>query len=290
MKAIKFILITLLIASLGAFVGNFLAQSQFLEGIIPGKEELSAWYFLYFLFSIFLAILLHELGHLVAGLAQGFSFEYFTVGFLGIKRDENRKVKFFFNKDLNNFGGVAATVPQKLEPDTLDKFAKTIIAGPISSILCGLIAMIWLFFAAQPLTFILFSTSTMCFVIFLAVTLPSRTGMFYTDRKRYQRLRSKGLEKDIEWAFIQTSIIKSKNEPISQMDPKELELLTQDAAPVFQYVGYYYLLDYYKRDSSKVASLKEEMAQIEKDLPKSVVSAFHKEIDKLLGGEHVIEI
>lgn len=34
----------------------------------------------------FLAILLHELGHLVAGIIQGFKTELFVVGFLGIKR------------------------------------------------------------------------------------------------------------------------------------------------------------------------------------------------------------
>ncbi|MEM6634019.1 MAG: M50 family metallopeptidase [Bacteroidota bacterium] len=283
MKTGKFIGFILLLGSLGAGIGFTLAKTQVVQGLFPSKEDLSAWYFLYFLLSIFLAILIHELGHLLSGLYQGFSFEFFVIGFLGLKRTENRKIKLFFNKNLNTFGGVAATSPKYLDSNTLKMFANVILAGPIASLLFGILTAILVFFTSQPFSFILLCTSLMCFMIFLAVTLPSRTGIFYTDRKRYQRLRSDGLEKDIEWAFFKAYLLQLKQEPITQMDPEELTLLTRDSAPLFQYIGYYYLIDFYKGNSEKIESLREEMAPIEKDLPKSMVVNFHKEIEKLLG-------
>ena len=41
----------------------------------------------------FIAIFLHELGHLAAGLIQGFKIQLFVVAFLGIKRQDD-KIKF----------------------------------------------------------------------------------------------------------------------------------------------------------------------------------------------------
>ncbi len=281
MKALKFILIMLLLALAGAGVGYTIANSHLLEGVLPGKEDISPWYLLYIPLGIFLALTIHELGHLLTGLFQGFSFEFFSVGFLGIKRDENRKVKVFFNTDLNTFGGVAATSPREFTAETLQQFSNVILAGPLTSLIFSLLALLLIFFTPQPLSFILFVTGMMSFMVFLAVTLPSRTGIFYTDRKRYQRLKSTGIERDIETASIKAHLLQLKKEPITQMDPEELALLTQDPAPIFQYIGYYYLVDYHRSDVEKVTSLKAEMAQLEEDLPKSFVTAIHKEVDKL---------
>lgn len=103
--------------------------------------------------------------------------------------------------------------------------------------------------------------------------IPSTTGMFYTDRKRYQRLTSEGIERQIEMAYIKAQLCYTAKKPITTMDVSELELITQDESALFKYIGYFYLMDYYKEDDSKQDSYLQSMRALEKDLPKSFVKA-----------------
>ena len=87
---------------------------------------------------IFTVLSFHELGHLIAGLMQGFRFELFVVGPLGIKREKD-KIKIYLNKNIQYYGGVAATLPVNINPNNGKKFANLLLAGPIASILLAII-------------------------------------------------------------------------------------------------------------------------------------------------------
>ena len=140
---------------------------------------------------IFVVLGVHEMGHLLIGLQQGFRFQLFVVGPLGIKREEER-VKVYFNTNIGYYGGLAATTPVGDHPDNAKKFARILIAGPLASLLLAL-----LFFGLAPLIgrpfgILFFIGSAISMAIFFATTIPSQTGMFFTDRKRYQRLITPG--------------------------------------------------------------------------------------------------
>ena len=87
---------------------------------------------------IFAVLSFHELGHLIAGIIQGFRFELFVVGPLGIKREKG-KIKIYLNKNIQYYGGVAATLPIDASPENGKKFANLLLAGPIASILLSII-------------------------------------------------------------------------------------------------------------------------------------------------------
>jgi hypothetical protein len=75
-------------------------SKELLMKFLPDESVFEKIIFFTSIFFVpFFAILLHELGHLVAGIIQGFKIELFVVGFLGIKR-ENNKLKFYFNTNV----------------------------------------------------------------------------------------------------------------------------------------------------------------------------------------------
>lgn len=121
---------------------------------------------------IFLSLAVHELGHLITGLVQGFKFHLYVVGFLGIKRDDNDRIKVYLNTDFNYFGGIAATLPIGKHPDNVKKFANLVIAGPLASLLfamlCGLLS-----FLSTSLWHSFWQVgSLISLMTFLATTLP----------------------------------------------------------------------------------------------------------------------
>ena len=82
---------------------------------------------------LFIVLGVHELGHLITGLIQGFRFELFVVGPLGIKRENNR-IKVYLNKNIAHYGGLASTLPRNDNAENSRILANICLAGPIASI------------------------------------------------------------------------------------------------------------------------------------------------------------
>lgn len=143
-------------------------------------------------FGLWTVLLVHELGHLVAGLAQGNRFMLFAAGPLLVRREEG-VVRVRFNRTAGLWGGVAATQPRVSAGGTLrENLFRVVLWGPLASLLLTLAAA-----AAMPVSsgaFRLFLAMTaVCSVgIFLATTVPPRTGHFYTDGARLRMLRAGG--------------------------------------------------------------------------------------------------
>jgi len=281
-KIIKTVLIFLIIFGLGGGLGYTLAKLPILDGMLPDKGYFQWWHFTFLFLIYFLVVGIHELGHLLTGLAQGFHFDLFIVGFVGLKKERGQNVELYFNKDLGMAGGVAATSPNTYDETIVDKMARIVIAGPIASLLLSLIGVILAFYVGQPYKFYLFVIALMSLGIFFGTTLPPKTGVFYTDRKRYQRLRSKGLPRDIEMALMQAITLKLTDQPLNQMDYSDLEKITKDESPTFQYFGYFYLLEYWKEeDASQIEGILSEMKKLESQLPDKFIKMLHKEIAKI---------
>lgn len=164
---------------LGAY---YLIPKESILKIFPNSDLEIFVFFFSIILCPFFAIFLHELGHLIAGLIQGFKLQLFVVAFLGIKREDD-KVKFYFNKEIQFFGGIAVSSPPKVTNNLKKQFAYILIAGPLSSLIFGALFLLLFIFTDTLFNASLGITGIISSGLFLATTLPSKSGVFFTDRK-----------------------------------------------------------------------------------------------------------
>lgn len=262
--------IQLLIGALiGAGVGFLLAYGvikwtpDFVFKNLKGPENI--WWenplkFILVFLAIWAALAAHELGHLLTGLFQGFKFHLYVAGFLGVRRNPlDDQIEWYFNRDPNLFGGVAATLPTQKSPDLVKKLAAVVAAGPLTSIGGALLVGIPAFWVTMNLTaagsnaglrallvFSLIFTLT-SFFLFLATTIPGRTGAFFTDRARFFRLIGGGKTAAIEQAVLEVLAHSYSNQPYASVDPTQIELIKSDDSDLMKAFAYslsfYYHLD-----------------------------------------------
>lgn len=228
---------------------------------------------------IFIVLAIHELGHLLTGLIQGFKFELFVIGPLGIKREKN-EIKIYLNKDIQYYGGAAATLPRRPSPNDGKIFANILLAGPIASLLFAIIlGFIYFSFDLQFSKFIGIGALA-SFGILLATTVPEKTGIFFTDRKRYQRLISEGTEREVELAVLRLTSIYGRDSSYINADENDIEKMIQDSH--YKYLGLFTKLHYqFEKNGSFEFETKTEFENLSKEMPKSLVKSLNKELVKL---------
>jgi len=231
-------------------------------------------------FSSFVVLGFHELGHLITGIVQGFKFELFVVGPLGIKR-EHGKIKFYLNKNLGYYGGIAATIPKDDHPDNPKKFANVLLGGPIASIIFAIICFLISYFIGKPLGILFYSGGTISIAIFFATTIPSKTGMFFTDRKRYQRLTKPGKDQEVELAILRIMGNYSKDNSYLNICRNDIDILISDDIPFNHFFGLSSLICFQLEKNKIVeAQVLEDYKEASKKMSKKIVVAFDKEIEK----------
>lgn len=143
------------------------------------------------------------------------------------------------------YGGVAATTPTENTSDIAKIFGRILIAGPLISlsfsIICGLLA----YLANLTFEFFFFISSVLHFGIFLATTIPSKSGFFFTDRKRWQRLNSNGQERESELAILHAIQEESIKGHYKEAQPDILKRMKQDPDESVQLFGDYFLYKHY---------------------------------------------
>lgn len=227
---------------------------------------------------VHLVIMVHELGHVVAGLVQGFRFELFVVGLLGVKRDED-KVRVYLNKNMGYYGGVASTLPVERSPDNLKKFANMVLAGPIASLLFAVGCLVASQFVGAPYGLLLYTGGVTSIGIFLATTVPSKTGMFFTDRKRYQRLMTPGHTQETELAMLNIISHFTKDGSYKNVSREDVELLITDDVPSMKYYGLFNMICWQLEHHGNVEEgTQEHYETLSQTMNKSIVSVFDKEI------------
>jgi hypothetical protein len=211
--------------------------------------------------ALFIALAVHELGHIITGLAQGFRFELFVVGLLGVKRTE-QGMKIYLNKDVGMMGGVAATIPITQSPANRKKFAYMILGGPVSSLLFGLIALAVSGVGTSGPVHVFWVVAGACsLALVLATTLPRKTGIFFTDRARFQRLMSKGKAGAVEEALLSIMAQYSIDNCSKNVDLNQVRLLQTDEEAFMRFWGYYYEYQYYK-DNALAAQTVEALQKL----------------------------
>lgn len=228
--------------------------------------------------SMFVVLGIHELGHLITGLIKGFKFDLYVVGPLGIKR-ENNKIKIYLNKNLGYYGGVAGTSPKENHPDNAKKFAQILLAGPITSLLFSVLCFLLVNPVGKPFGIVLFTAGAISLGIFIVTTIPARTGMFFTDRKRYQRLVKPGKEQDVELAILRIMGSFSKDNSYKDISQHDIETLISDELPFFKFYGLFNLICFQLENKGMVEKeTLEKYEELSKGISKKTVAAWDKEI------------
>ncbi|NVO86522.1 site-2 protease family protein [Hymenobacter terrestris] len=210
------------------------------------------------LLALWAALALHELGHLLTGLAQGFRFLLFVAGLLGVRRHPRTdRVQFYLNRDLALAGGVAATAPTRRGPHLRRQLAAICAAGPLASLLVAVGALtggqylLGTAALASPTgrvgIFFLIVLGLSSGLLLLATTIPTRTGPFFTDRARFFRLLGGGPAAATEQAQLELLAHTQSGQPYATLDSDQLALLLADEEPLVRcfahFMAYYRSLD-----------------------------------------------
>lgn len=233
---------------------------------------------------VHLVLMVHELGHLLTGLIQGFRFELFVVGLLGVRR-EAEKINFYLNKNLAYYGGVGATSPTDDSPDNPQKFARILLAGPIASIVFALVCLVIGNYIAEPWCIFWYTGGITSMAIFFATTIPSKTGVFFTDRKRYQRLVTPGKDQDIELAMLNIMGKFAKDNSYANIQPSDIELMIGDEDSFINFFAWFNMICWQLEHKGTIeASTQEAYHFASQKVSKNLVTAFDKEIEKYAQG------
>lgn len=168
--------------ALGYGLGSLLTGSLDKEAL--GLDVSTTTLIISLVLSIFLVLLIHELGHVLGGLAFGNRFALLIAGPLKVE-NENGKLKWSLNRSLSAFGGLAMTIPVSTE-NFKARRTTTVAAGPGASLLLALLALAPIFFLplhALPmnLRFFLLCLGFLSFTIFVVTIIPMQSGGFMSD-------------------------------------------------------------------------------------------------------------
>ena len=201
-----------------------------------------------------LAIAIHELGHVLAGLSQGFEFRFISVGPTMLEK-EGEKMKFKWNTNFNNYGGLALCLPKR-NHNLTKRFAFFAVGGPMASLIWGLVTLAisqivtldtTLFWGYLMDSFLFFSYF-LSFIIFMGTIIPFRSGNFYSDGARIKNLLGGGFKAEVEATFLEHVANTTAGVRPGLQEPKQVQAIIdhQDdhpMKPIFHVVLYHHFLD-----------------------------------------------
>lgn len=155
------------------------------------------------LVACWLAIALHEVGHLIGGLAVRFRFYFFVAGLLKVHRDERERLRVGRNRELPVFGGMVSMLPA----DTRDlprRLGWLIAGGPAASLLVAALGIGagYVPGLAPELRLGLVVLGVVSAGAFVIAIIPARASGFVTDGGRLLRLLKGGPEAEREAAML----------------------------------------------------------------------------------------
>jgi hypothetical protein len=224
--------------------------------------------------GLFIPLAVHELGHLAAGLIQGFRFELFVVGLLGIKRTQ-KGISIYLNKNVGMMGGIAATVPTTNSDTNKRKFGWVVLAGPITSLVFAIVCFALLPISNTTFQWFWLIAGACSFSLCLATTLPTKSGVFFTDRARFQRLISKGKAGESEEALLSIIAQTTIDNSSKNIALRHARTLQNDEEAFMRFWGYYYEYHFYLDNEidDKAIEAKARLIEQKSSIPKQMWKA-----------------
>lgn len=240
----------------------YVLDQKYIDKFLPSSKVEGIVFFVTLLVGPLVAIVFHELGHLFMGLVQGQRCKLFVVGFLGIV-EVNGKFSFYFNTNLAHFGGLVVMIPRHIDDIKAAVFARILLAGPLFSFFLGLLCILLFIYTDTWLNSFFGFTSLVSIGLFLVTTIPDKSGMMFTDRKRYQRLKKKGATQDAEVALYEIVCQSTIENTFKCIDVKKTYLLEADSEIEMKFWAAYFRYMYYAENEREVEK-KKEREQLEK--------------------------
>ncbi|GHV35910.1 hypothetical protein FACS18949_14750 [Clostridia bacterium] len=219
--------------------------------------------------AYWVAGIFHELGHVLAGIAGGWKFQWIVVGFIGLKRLDSGHIRPYLEKNPLLWGGVGATLPCDGDTATTNVWATVLLCGPIASLVLGVISLP--LGITLDITF-LWILGAMSVGMGIACLLPVSSGILYTDGKRFMRLKGNGQEKAEEIALFKSVMQKIIEEDRFTLNQDDIEALKAAKLPNIQYYGQYYAYLFFKNngDTDGMNRSVEAMKNIAAKVPKII--------------------
>ena len=221
--------------------------------------------------SYMVSIAVHEWGHVISGLAQGWKLLLITTGpFKLYRNDINDKVRFGIEKNPLYWCGVGGTIPAKKEDAKIEIFAKILIAGPLASIALGLAAGITLIWY-RP--FFLIFLAPVALGMGIACLIPGmKTGILYNDGSRYMRIKKGGQTYLEEKAVFDTTMQTSFDKKTACTE-EGINALIESKDAEFRYMGHYYAYLNAKAEGNNESMSRElvQMDELKNKVPKAII-------------------
>lgn len=230
-------------------------------------------FLLYSIVCYFISGFIHEFGHVIVGLINGWKFYILVVGPLGIKSDENGKIKFYFEKRITLWGGYGGTIPQSTKKDNLKIWSHVLLAGPLISIVVGAI-LLPIGIAAWNLFILLLGAMSISIGVMCIIPSKLKTGITYTDGTRWNRLRKGGQEADEEIALFKLMENQNTGGNLVESDYIFIESLINSKEKELKYYGYYYKYQFYKvkENETEMKFALESMEEMKSEMPSIIVT------------------
>jgi hypothetical protein len=223
--------------------------------------------------SFLISSTVHELGHILTGLKEGFKFYLFIAGPFGFRRNENDRIIFYIEKDVTLWGGLGATIPVNEDVNNYKKFGRVLLGGPITSLIFG---AIWLPLGIITNNIFFLLLGVMPLSMGIACLIPLRNGAFYTDGGRWLRMYKNEDTKSVEmaiWNLTQNAITQGN---FAKANFDKIMVLINDNDVRTKYLGHYYAYYFYKDNKDNLNTDKElaELENLKEKVPKQMVFMF----------------
>jgi Peptidase family M50. len=229
-------------------------------------------YLLVAILCYFISGIIHELGHIVVGLINGWKFYLLVIGPFGIAVNEHDNIKFYVEKRVTMWGGVGCTLPRKAKENNIMIWLKVLLGGPLASIVIGEL-FLPLGVITGNMVILLLAAMTLGMGFVCILPLPLKTGILYSDGGRWSRLHQGGQEADEEIALFKLTGNQVTGGDFSKIDLNSIESLIKSKEAVINYYGYYYKFQYYKATSNKeqMKFIIDKIEEIKNKVPSVVV-------------------
>ena len=155
---------------IGGVLGGLLVFLDTREILPPGNAMLIG-----FLPAFYVGVLLHELGHVAAGLSAGFELRLLSVGAFRLTREAHRWKLRFIASHILLAGGLTGMSPKSADR-LIDRYMRLVLGGPAASIILLVISVI--------LTLIFPDSSTVRVLLIVNLLLAIAPSLPYTVRSQ----------------------------------------------------------------------------------------------------------